>query len=132
LRDFTNENISSVYTEGITVGKQIKTKQKKNDDISFLPTKLPKEFIPSVNLLVNCEHCSSCQLQWESPTEFSRELHNCSLSNCTVNCCSLQTKSLTDWKVVGVIWWFSEKIQLIKIFHLNITEGITDGWKNHR
>jgi len=29
LRDFTNENIPSVYTEGITVGKKIKTKQKK-------------------------------------------------------------------------------------------------------
>jgi hypothetical protein len=51
-------------TEGITVGKKIKTKQKKNDDVSFLPTELPTDlptaFIPSVNLLVNCEHCSSC------------------------------------------------------------------------
>jgi hypothetical protein len=47
-------------TEGITVGKKIKTKQKKNDDVSFLPTELPTAFIPSVNLLVNCEHCSSC------------------------------------------------------------------------
>ena len=28
-RDFTDENIPSVYTEGITVGKKIKTKQKK-------------------------------------------------------------------------------------------------------
>jgi hypothetical protein len=44
---------------------------KKNNDMSFLPTELPKEFIPSVNLLVNCEHCSSCQLQRKSPTEFS-------------------------------------------------------------
>jgi hypothetical protein len=51
-------------TEGITVGKKNKTKQKKNDDVSFLPTELPTEqipsVIPSVNLLVNCEHCSSC------------------------------------------------------------------------
>jgi hypothetical protein len=47
-------------TEGITVEKKIKTKQKKNDDVSFLPTDLPTEKIPSVNLLVNCEHCSSC------------------------------------------------------------------------
>jgi hypothetical protein len=54
-RDFTDGNIPSVYTEGITVGKKIKTKQKKNDDVSFLPTELP-----TVNLLVNCEHCSSC------------------------------------------------------------------------
>ena len=47
------------------------------------------------------------------PSVFSRELQNCSHSNCTVNCCSLRTKSPTDWKVVGVIWRFSEKIQLI-------------------
>jgi len=44
------------------VGKKIKSKQKKNDDVSFLPTDLPTELptkqIPSVNLLVNCEHCS--------------------------------------------------------------------------
>jgi len=37
---------------------------KKNDDVSFSPTDLPTEqipsVIPSVNLLVNCEHCSSC------------------------------------------------------------------------
>jgi hypothetical protein len=64
-RDFTDRNIPSVYTEGITVGKKIKTKQK-NDDVSFLLTELPTEFIPSViplvnpsiNPLVNCEHCS--------------------------------------------------------------------------
>jgi len=30
------------------VRNKIKTKQKKNDDVSFLPTKLPMEFIPSV------------------------------------------------------------------------------------
>jgi len=69
-RDFTDENIPSVYTEGITVGKKIK-QSKKNDDMSFLPMELPTEFIPWVNLLVNCEHCSSCQLQRESPSEFS-------------------------------------------------------------
>jgi len=40
---------------------------KKNNDVSFLPTK----FIPSVNSSVNCEHCSLCQLQRESPMEFS-------------------------------------------------------------
>jgi len=34
-RDFTDENIPSVYTEGITAGKKIKTKQKKNDDFSI-------------------------------------------------------------------------------------------------
>ena len=36
-RDFTDENIPSVYTDGITVGKNIK-QSKKKDDVSFLPT----------------------------------------------------------------------------------------------
>jgi hypothetical protein len=36
-RDFTDGNIPSVYTDGITVEKKFKTKQKKND-VSFLPT----------------------------------------------------------------------------------------------
>jgi hypothetical protein len=74
-RDFTDGNILSVYTEGITVGKKKIKQSKKNDDVSFLPTELPTEQIPlvnpSVNPLVNCEHCSSCQLQRESPTEIS-------------------------------------------------------------
>jgi hypothetical protein len=30
------------------VGKKIKTKQKQNDDVSFLPTELPAELILSV------------------------------------------------------------------------------------
>ena len=37
---------------------------KKNDDVPFLPTELPTEFIPSVipseKSLVNCQHYSSC------------------------------------------------------------------------
>jgi hypothetical protein len=37
-RDFTDGNIPSVYTDGITVGKKFKTKQKKKDDVLFLPT----------------------------------------------------------------------------------------------
>jgi hypothetical protein len=41
-RDFTNGNIPSVYTDGITVGKKLK--KKKKDDVSFLPTKFPTEF----------------------------------------------------------------------------------------
>jgi hypothetical protein len=44
LRDFTDGNIPSVYTDGITVRKKFKTKQKKKDDVSFLPTELPREF----------------------------------------------------------------------------------------
>ena len=43
-RNFTDENIPSVYTDGITVGKKFKTKQKKEDDMSFLPTELPTEY----------------------------------------------------------------------------------------
>jgi hypothetical protein len=42
LRDFTDGNIPSVYTEGITMEK--KNKAKKNNDVLFLPT----EFIPWV------------------------------------------------------------------------------------
>jgi hypothetical protein len=47
-RNFTDGNILSVYTEGITVRKKIKTKQKKWWRVIFLPTKLPTEFILSV------------------------------------------------------------------------------------
>jgi hypothetical protein len=35
-RDFTDRNIPSVYTEGITVRKKLK-QIKKNDDVPFLP-----------------------------------------------------------------------------------------------
>jgi hypothetical protein len=35
-RDFTDGNIPSVYTEGITLGKKLK-QSKKNDVVSFLP-----------------------------------------------------------------------------------------------
>jgi len=45
--------------------KNLKQSKKKKDDVSFLPTEIPTE--PSIN----CEHCSSCQLQRESPTKFS-------------------------------------------------------------
>jgi len=37
-----------------------------------------------------------------------------------------------DWKVIGVIWRFSEKFKLNKNFKLNITDGITDGLKSRR
>lgn len=43
-RDFTDGNIPSVYTDGITVRKKFKTKQKKKDDVLFLPTELPTEY----------------------------------------------------------------------------------------
>ena len=48
-----------------------KKKQKKNNDMSFLPTELLTEFIPAVNSLVNCKHCPLCQLQRESPIKNS-------------------------------------------------------------
>ena len=85
-RDFTDENIPSVYTDGITVGNFFKTKQKKKMTCYFyqrnyrrnIPSVIQSE-IPSVIPSVNCEHCSSCQLQRESPTElssvFSRECY---------------------------------------------------------
>jgi hypothetical protein len=44
-RDFTDGNIPSVYTEGITVEKKLKQSKKKKDDVPFLPTELPMEFI---------------------------------------------------------------------------------------
>jgi hypothetical protein len=47
-RDFTDGNIPSVYTDGITVGKKILNKAKKKDDVSFLPTELLTE-IPTEN-----------------------------------------------------------------------------------
>jgi hypothetical protein len=52
------------------VEKKLK-QSKKNDDVPFLLTKLPTEFIPSEKSLVDCEHYSLCQLQRESPTETS-------------------------------------------------------------
>ena len=66
-RDFTDGNISSVYTDGITVKKKFKTKQKKK----MTYQRNYRRNIPLVIPLVNCEHCSSCQLQRESPTEYS-------------------------------------------------------------
>jgi hypothetical protein len=70
-RDFTYGNISSVYTEGITVGKKLK-QSKKNDDVLFLPTKLPTDYSVGNSVAKSVyEHCLSCQLQRESPTEIS-------------------------------------------------------------
>jgi len=47
-RDFTDGNIPSVYTDGITVGNFFLNKAKKKDDVSFLPTELLTE-IPTEN-----------------------------------------------------------------------------------
>jgi hypothetical protein len=47
--DFTDDNIPSVYDEGIIVGnKIIKKKAKKNNHVTILPTELQTKFIPSV------------------------------------------------------------------------------------
>jgi len=90
-----------VYTKGITVEKKIKTKQKKNDDVSFLPMELPTEFLLSGNSVgknMNIVHHVNYKgnHRRNCPSVFFRELQNYSLSNCTVNCCSLRTKSPTD------------------------------------
>jgi hypothetical protein len=63
---------------------------------------------------------------------FSKELLNCWLPNCTVNYYYLQIKSLTDWKVIGVICQFSKKVWLNYNFKLNITDGITDRLKSRQ
>jgi hypothetical protein len=73
-RDFTDGNIPSVYTDRITVGKKFKTKQKKKMTCHFYQRYYRRNYrqtILSVIPSVNCEHCSSCQLQRESPMEFS-------------------------------------------------------------
>jgi hypothetical protein len=73
-RDFTDGNISSVYTDGITVGKKNLKQSKKKMTCHFYRRNFPSVIPlvnPSVIPLVNCEHCSSCQLQRESPMEFS-------------------------------------------------------------
>jgi hypothetical protein len=44
----TDGNTLSIFTEGITAEKIIITTKQKNNDVSFLPTKLPTEFILSV------------------------------------------------------------------------------------
>jgi hypothetical protein len=115
------ENIPSVYTEGITVEKKIKTKQKKmmtchfyqrnSDGIYSVGNSVGKFVGKNVNTIHHVNYKGNHRRT--IPSVFSRELQNCSLSNCTVNYCSLRTKLPTDWKVVGVIWRFSEKIQLI-------------------
>jgi hypothetical protein len=49
-RDFTNGNIPSVYTDGITVGKKLKTKQKKKMTCHFYQRNSRRNF-PSLNYL---------------------------------------------------------------------------------
>ena len=102
LRDFTDGNIPSVYTEGITVGKKIKTKKKwwrviftngltdgtnsVGDSVGKFVGKLWTLFIMLITKGI-------------TDGKFRRYFP--------------ESKSPTDWKVVGVIWRFSEKIQLI-------------------
>jgi hypothetical protein len=138
--NFTDENILSVYTEGVTVGKKDLKKTKKYDDVSFIPTELPMVLIPSVNSSVNCSHLLNIvhhvNYKWNHRQNclsvFSRELWNCSFLNWTVNYCSLQMKSSTDWKVVDAIlegfWIFL----LNWIFKLNISDKITNRLKSRR
>ena len=50
--------------------KNLKQSKKKKMTCHFYQRNYRRK-IPSVIPSVNCEHCSSCQLQRESPTEFS-------------------------------------------------------------
>jgi len=98
-RDFTDGNIPSVYTEGITVGKKIKTKQKKWWRVIF--TNGITDGLYSVGKFVGKLWTLFIMLITKGITDgiFRRYFP--------------ESKSPTDWKVVGVIWRFSEKIQLI-------------------
>jgi hypothetical protein len=92
-RDFTDGNIPSVYTDEIIVGKKFKTKQKKKMTCHFYQRNYRWNF-PSVNSLGN-----SVGKLW---TLFIMSI----------------TKGITDgifrrYFPESVIWWFSEKIQLI-------------------
>jgi hypothetical protein len=100
-------------TEGITVEKKLKQSKKKWWRVIFINGinsvgkiigKLWTLFIMSITKGITYR-----KFHQYFP-ESSKTVH---FFNCTVNCCSLRTKSPTDWKVIGVIWWFSEKIQLI-------------------
>jgi hypothetical protein len=50
-----------IYIKKI-IYKKIKLKLKKYDNVLFISIKLPVKLIPSVKSLINCYHCSSCQL----------------------------------------------------------------------
>jgi hypothetical protein len=93
-RDFTDENIPSVYINRITVRKKIKTKQKKKKMTCYFYQRNYRQKIPSVNSLGN-----SVGKLW---TLFIMSI----------------TKGITDgifrrYFPESVIWRFSEKIQLI-------------------
>ena len=102
-RDFTDGNIPSVYTEGITVGKKIKTKQKKWWRVIFTNgiTDGTNSVGDSIGKFVGKLWTLFFMLITKGITDgqFRRYFP--------------ESKSPTDWKVVGVIWRFSEKIQLI-------------------
>ena len=55
---------------------------------------------------------------------FFWELRYCSLFTCIVYYCSLQIKSLRDWKVGGDSWWVSKNFGLNWKFQLDLTDII--------
>ena len=92
-RDFTNGNIPSIYTDGITVGKKIKTKQKKKMTCHFYQRNYRRKYQR------NFSSVNSLGKLW---TLFIMSI----------------TKGITDrlfrrYFPESVIWRFSEKIQLI-------------------
>jgi len=109
-RDFTDGNILSVYTEGITVKKNIKTKQKKMMTCHFYQRnyRRNKSVGKSVGKLWTLFIMSI--IKGITDGIFRRYFPE---SSRTVHFPIARTKSPTDWKVISVIWWFSEKIQLI-------------------
>jgi len=63
----------------------------------YIPRELPweKKIKTKQKKMITC-HFYQRNYRRNCPSVFSRELQNCSLSNCTVNCCSLRTRSPTD------------------------------------
>jgi len=131
--NFTAENIPSVSTEGITVGKkELKQSQKirwhviYTDRINFVSKFVGK-------LFTSPWHYSSCQLQRESLTEHSVGIFQRALELFTsqLHCWLLFfTGEITDGlksRQWYLIWQFLKKNLLNWNFKLNITDGITDG-----
>jgi hypothetical protein len=77
LTDFIDGNIPLVYTEGIIVRKiiikQSKKKKRWRDDFTNGITDGINSHCKHCSL-VNCEQCSSCQLQRELPTKNSVDI----------------------------------------------------------
>jgi len=75
---FSSVNFRGILPTELPWEKNLKQSKKKKMTCHFYQRNYRWKYrrnFPSVFLSVNCEHCSSCQLQRESPTEFSRECY---------------------------------------------------------